>query len=793
MKQFIRNFGKQRTVGLLNICSLSLGIMVTIVVGLWTIQELSFDKFHENSNRIYRVVMNATLNDNPVKFGSTWAPLGKQAKEVFPEIEAMTRVTMFEKFDIRITNKENREVLHQKAETYFADSNFFSFFTFPLVVGDPNEVLSAPNKVVISEAAAARYFAGRDPIGQIVKTWEDDYVVSGIMKDMPRASSLQADFIFSYTGRWSRGAANTEWGGGDAYTTFFRLQKSINADAMAKSLTELVYKHSALDKNAGLTYSLEALNDMHFGTGFQDDRVIKGNKSLIMTFVLTTLIILIISCINFTNLFISTSFIRAKNIGIKKTMGAKKSRLMREFYMETMYYVLISIGIALILASLILPGFSNFIQSNLELDFASPQIYIFLIIVLISVVLFAGSFPALYMTRFNVMETIKGKFKGKKMGLLQKSLVITQFTVSIALLIVVAFMQKQVNHILSYDLGFDKEQVLQIRFPYLAKDKYKSLEAEFLQEPSIKAVSRAQGNPSDRAGGTVVRRVPSIDTTSIIMEWCEVNSDYFDFFGMEIIDGENPFLTASDSTFSFDIIINERAAQIVGYENPVGQKLKFAVEDSPILTIRGVVRNAYTKSLHQDIEAQLYFKLHEPNWAVPMPAFFKIKGDPQRAIAHIEQIYKRYETVYPFEYHFLDDTYQKLYTTEMNANKVFAFAMLIALIITITGLFAMAYYASQRRMREIAIRKVYGASVKDIFILLNKSFVLWVAIAFAIACPLAYFGLQQWLGSFAIKTPLSVWVFLLVGILALVITLLTTGYQTWKAATENPVKAIKIE
>jgi putative ABC transport system permease protein len=766
--------------------------MVAIVVGLWAIQELSFDKFHTNSDRIYRVAMNLTLNDNPIKLSSTWAPLAKQAKDELPEIEDCIRVTLREQVDIRIN-----EVLHQKAESYFADSNFFSFFTFPLVVGDPKEVLSSPNKVVISQSAAARYFAGKDPIGQFIKTWEDDYVVSGIMKDMPRNSSLQADFIFSYTGRWKQGADETKWGYGDAWMTFFRLQENANVIAMSELLSELVYKHSPIDKTAGVTYSLEVLNDMHFDTGFQFDRIVKGNKALIMTFVLTALIILIISCINFTNLFVSTSFIRAKNIGIKKTLGAKKSRLMREFYMETAYYVLISIGIALLLASLIIPGFNNFTQSNLVLDFASPHMYIFLIVLLISVVFLAGSFPALYMTRFNIIETIKGKFKGKKMGLLQKSLVVAQFTASIVLLIIVAFMQKQVNHIINYDLGFDKEQVLQIRFPYLAKDKYTSLEAEFLQEPSIKAVTRAQGTPSEWMGGTVVRRVPAIDTTTILMEWSTVNPNYFDFFGMKIIDGENPFLNVSDSVQLFDVVINERAAQLLGYENPVGEKLQFVGEDESgeraFLTIKGIVRNAYTKSLHQDIEPQVYLKLHEPHWGVPNPAFFKIEGDPQRAIAHIEKIWTRYETVYPFEYYFLDDTYEKLYTTEMNANKVFVFAMLIAILITVAGLFAMVYYAIQRRMREIAIRKVYGASVKDIFILLNKNFVLWVIIAFAIACPLAYFGLQQWLSGFAIKTPLSIWIFVLVGILALLITLLTTGYQTWKAATENPVKAIKVE
>ncbi len=785
MKQFIRNFKKQRTVGLLNICSLSLGIMVATIVGLWAIQELSFDRFHQNSDRIYRVNMNGLLNGNPFKASSTWAPLGSQAKEELPEIEDFTRVTMVEKFDIRID-----EVLHPKVENYIADANFFSFFTFPLKAGDPKEVLSSPNKVVISESAAARYFPEKDPIGQIIKTWEDDYVVSGIMKDMPRNSSLQADFIFSYTGRWEQIANYDNWQG-DAFVTFFRLQEGANPNAMTDPLTQLVDRRVEPLRSFGFIYSLESINDMHFTEGFHLDRILKGNKSLIMTFSITALIILIISCINFTNLFVSTSFIRAKNIGIKKTLGAGKIRLIREFYIETAYYVLISIGIALVIATLILPIFNSFTQSNLVLDFTSVQIYLFLLILLICVVFLAGSFPALYMTRFNVIETIKGKFKGKKMGLLQKSLVITQFTASIALLIVVIFMQKQINYMLSYDLGFDKEHVLYINMPYIAKDIYKSLEAEFLQEPSIKAVTRKQALPTDWTQGIGIKRVPSLDDQTILIEVCEVNPDYFDFFGMEIIEGENPFLVETEETESFNVVINERAAQILGYDNPVGERLQL-IGDEQFLNIRGVVRNAYTKSLHQDIDPQIYVKLNPEHWWIRI-VFFKIEGNPQRAIALIEKKWKEYEAAYPFEYHFLDDTYQKLYTAEANANKVFAFAMLIAIIITVAGLFAMAYYAIQRRMREIAIRKVYGASVKDIFILINKSFVLWVVIAFVIACPIAYSGLQQWLSGFVIQTPLNVWVFLLVGVLALLITMFTTGYQTWKAATENPVKSIKTE
>ncbi len=768
MKQFFRNFKKQRTVGLLNICSLSLGIMVAVVVGLWAIQELSFDNFHKNKDRIYRTVSNGTLSGNPVKMGSTWKPLGKEGKEKHPEIEDMTRIYI-EKWDIRID-----EVLHQSVESYMTDSNFFSFFTFPLIVGDPKDVLSSPGKVVISESAAAKYFPGKDPVGQIIKTWENDFVVSGIMKDMPKNSSLQADFIFPFTG-WH--AEERGWGNGDGFVTFFLLREGTNTDALAKSLTQIVYRNLKGLEEFGLTYSLEALKDIHFSTGEINNAIRKGNKPLIMTFVLTALIILIISCINFTNLFVSTSFIRARNISIKKTLGARKTRLMREFYIETAYYVLISIGLGLAIAALILPVFNNFTQSRLTLDFTSPQIYIFLPVLFACVVLLAGSFPALYMTRFNIIETIKGNFKGKKMGFLQKSLVVTQFAASIALLIVVAFMQKQVDYMISYDLGFNKENVLYIRMPYPAKDKYKMLAGEYLQEPSIKAVTRKNALPTEWIQGVAFRRVPADNTQPVLMEICLVNPDYFDFFGMQLVTGENPFLIETEDTESLDAVINESAARLLGYENPVGEKLGNAGEGGPDVIIRGVVRNAYTKSLHQDVPPQVYFKVTENGWWNPM-VFFKIEGDPQRAIALIEKKWKEYETVYPFEYQFLDDTYQKLYTAEMNANKVFAFAMFIALIITVAGLFAMAYYTTQRRMREIAIRKVYGASVKDIFILLNKSFVLWVAIAFVIACPVAYYGLQGWLSGFVIQTPLSIEVFLLVGILALIITLITTGYQT---------------
>ena len=785
MKEFIRYFRKQKTVGLLNICSLSLGIMVVIIIGLWSINELSFDRFHINKDRIYRIVLNATLSGNPVKLGSTFRPFGDQAKDEFPVIEDMCRVLPQNEDDIHIDN-----ILYQSVGTFMCDSNFFTFFTFALKEGNPNQVLSTPDRVVISESAAKKYFPGQDPMGQMLKYKGQDFAVSGIMKDMPRNSSLQTDFVFPFFG-WF---ATNDWGSMDAYITFFRLQEGITAETLAEPLTQLSYRKFEVFKNFGVTYSLEPLCDMHFSTGMIGDSIIKGNQSLIMVFVLTAIVILIISCINFTNLFVSTSFIRAKAIGIKKTVGAKKLRLMRDFYMETACYVILAIGAGLILCTTIIESFNDFTQSRLVLDFESPQIYIFLTALLVFVVLLAGSFPALYMTRFNVLETLKGKFKGKNMSLLQKSLVITQFAASIALLIVVVFMQKQVNYILSYDLGFNKEHVLYVNAREGFSQNYKSLEGEFLQEPSITAVSRKNSLPTNWTQGWSIKRVPWNNTQQpVLTEFCRVHPNYFDFFDMKIIDGENPFLFESSDLKEKDltnVVINESAARLLGYENPVGELIE--ADGAGRYIIRGVVRNAHTKSLHQEVDPQVYFMLTDEQWWDPV-LFFKISGDPQRAIAFIEKQWKEREAEYPFVYHFLDETYQHLYTAEKNAGKVFAFAMVVTLIITVAGLFAMAYYATQRRMKEVAIRKVYGASIKDIFVLLNKGFLLWVAIAFAIACPVAYYGLHKWLEGFVVKTPLNIWIFLLVGVFAFLITLFTTGYQTWKVATANPVKYLKSE
>jgi putative ABC transport system permease protein len=777
MKEFIRNFNKQKVVGLLNISSLSLGIMVAIIIGLWTINELSFDNFHKDKEHIYRTVLHATLNGQPMKAGFTFRPLGQEAKDKFPQITDMNRV--FTNWgDLMV-----EETFYPETKVVIADANFFTFFSFPLKEGTPETVLSAPNKMVISESAGLKYFEGKDPVGQTIRYEGTDFVVSGVMYDMPRNSSLQADFILPPFG-W---ILEDEWGRNDGYMTFFHLPEGTDRPALAANMIQLAYAGLDFFKTMGARYELEPMAEMHFSEGFTGEDILKGSKQMILVLGIVALVILMISCINFTNLFISTSFIRAKSVGIKKSQGADRASLIRAFYGETACYTMIAIVAGLLLAHVSLPLFNNFIGSDLVIDFTSVQLYVFLAALFTFTVLLAGTFPALYITKFNPIETLFGKFRGKNISVFQRTLIIFQFTASIALLIVVSFMQKQVNFMVSKDLGFDKENIIYVEGRLNFIKDYESLRDEFLKYPFITDVTRKNSLPTQWNQGWSVG-LPGSDE-SVLMEMNHVKPNYFEFMNMKLIDGENPFyLEAQDSTL-VPVVINESAQKLLGLTSPINAIIIGNGQERMI--VKGVMRNANVRSLRDEIDPQVYLK--KQDWPTWWPVFFKYTGDPQQTIQVIRQKWEETVPNIPFEYHFLDDTYEELYTSEMNVSKVLAFAMLITFIISVAGLFAMAFYATQRRIKEIGLRKVNGATLKDLLLLLNKDFVIWVLISFLIASPVAYFSLQSWLDGFTVKTPLSIWVFLLVGLLAMAVTLLTTSYQTWKVATMNPVKTLKTE
>ncbi len=670
----------------------------------------------------------------------------------------------------------------------------FPFFSFPLKEGDIETAFSGTNNAIITESAARKYFPDEDPIGQRIVSHGYDFFISGVMYDIPRNAHIQAEVIFPLFGNYKR----EEWDSGFYYDTYFILSPGADLGLIGERLTQINKTGAGgFLKDAYNELGLEPIKDIHFSKtdpGF--DNAVKGDKSFLQILVFTALVILIIGCINFTNLFISTAFIRAKSIGIKKSQGAGRKVLILEFYKETAVYVFISVAGGLLLAMLTLPVFNNYTGSTTVIDFASLQLYVFLFCLLMITILIAGSFPAFRMTKFGIIETIGGKFRGKKMSAFQKALVIIQFTSSISLLIIVFFFGRQIDTLLSQDLGFDNKNVFYVNGWGAFGADYKTLQNELRKNPAIADVAMKQYDLPLRMGNGVGARNLN-GGEGLLIDLSEVSPNYFDFFDMEFVAGENS-LWLEGSADSRYCVLNEAAVQALELgDNPIdasftyisiGQKL--IENDGKTFTVKGVIRDSYVKSLHETPGAQMYLNLSRNDHN---PIFVRTIGNPQDAIQIMEKMWKETNPNVPFEYHFLDEVYDAQYKAEMNARNVLSYALLITFIISAAGLFAIAFYSTQRRVKEIGIRKINGAKVTDLLLLLNKDVVVWVVISFLIACPIAYIFLYNWLEGFVVKTPLSLWVFLLAGALSALVALVTVSYQTWRTAATNPIESLKTE
>lgn len=776
LKVFWRNLAKQKTVGILSIGSLAVAIAVVILIGLWAAHEFSFDNFQKDKDITYRVYGQLMLNNSLEAVGATYKPLGEDALQKFPEIGAMCRVVP-QDMEIRVN-----DVLYADNQMLLTDANFFTFFTFALKAGNPETCLSAPDGLVIDEYSANRYFPGENPLGKTLRIQEKEYTVVALMENMPSNSSLRGHIVAPFIGHWK---GNMAYGSSDSFITYLKIRNAAALPALEKGMTEIICSAFALFKQVGFEYKLQPMEDIYFNASFKFDFLSHGNRNLVMVFMLTAFVILLIACINFINLFVSTSFLRAKSIGVKKTHGAEKGMLVREFYQETFYYVIMAVVAGTILAVLALPLFNRLADYSLTIDFTDPLLYLFLAGVTLLVMLTAGTFPALYMTKFNTVETLKGQFKGKNLSFLQKGLIIAQFTAAIVILISVFFIDKQVNYMISKDLGFDKENVVYVYDRGGFIKSYRSFREEMKGHPCISDLTLKDTDPAGWCRGSTVKK-PGGDQ-EYLMEFCQIEPNYFQMMGMKMAKGKEFAEMTGDSLHY--CIVNETAARMLGFEDAVGEKL---YTDGEEFLIRGVVKDAQTKSLHQQVDPQIYFTFSNSDIGTSV-VLFKVQGNPKEAIQLIQAKWNDLNPGTPFEYHFLDDTYARLYKAETNAGNILGVAMGITLVISIAGLFAMAYYTTQRRLKEVGVRKVNGASVPQLLLILNRDFFTWVGISFLLACPLAYLFVSRWLEGFVERTSLSWWVFVLVGLITFAVTALTVSYQTWKAANVNPVKVLKSE
>ncbi|MBI9065367.1 MAG: ABC transporter permease [Marinilabiliaceae bacterium] len=774
-KLFYRQFLKQKMTGFLSIGSLSLGITVAILTGLWCLNEFSFDTFHHQPENTYRVTLKGFINNESIALGSVNGPMGPEAKEIMPEVIEMTRFVPLE------DALEVGSIKETAQNIYAVDSSFNKILNYEIKLGSIDQFTSNRNSIIINETWANRYYPGENPIGKII-SFKGEREVAAVMYNVPINSHLNVEAMVRLDGLPR--IANRTWGQNDNFITYLLVNDQTNIANLEEKITKLAHERFEPFKKMDIKFRLQPLLDIHLGDKYRFDYAITRNKNLVIAFGLMALIVLIIGSINFTNLFISNSFLRAKSIGVKKTNGAQKSNLILEFFTETFYYVCISTALSLLLVELALPMFSRIVGYDLIVDFTSPQLYLFLAILIPTTTLLAGAFPAFYMTHFNPVKTLKDQFTGNKVSFLQKSLLILQFAASIVLLISVITIKKQVSHIQNMDLGFSKENIIHLEMNSHMRKNYTRIAQELQACPEIIDVTCKSSTPLEWNRGTSVC-LSETPNAECLMEICAVKANYFNMLNMPIVKGENPFGVSDSINYC---MINEKAAETLGSKNPINKRIKILL--SGTFVVKGVIKDAYTKSLHHDVDPQVYITLPASRSSVIM---IKTSDHPQKAIETLSTIWRREVPERPFEYNFLDDDYAKLYHEEEIAGQVANWLMIIAFLITIAGLYGMARYAIKRRTKEIGLRKVNGATLGEIITLLNLSFVKWIALAFLLACPAAWYLMNRWLSDFAVRTEISWWVFVTTGLTALLVTLLTVSYQTYVAANQNPVKCLKYE
>ncbi len=777
LKETVRWALKKKTTTILVISGMAIGMTIALLIGLWGLNEFSFDKFHKNADQIYRVCRQGYINNEWASLGTDFGPVGPESKEQFPQIEEMCRVVPMGREAIQIQEKSTYE-----DNIATVDENFFQFFTFQLENGNPESCLDAPDKIVINRETANKYFQNENPVGQTIGIYGKQLHISAVMENMPKNSHLKYNIIVPMSAvSWLK---NSGWGSNDSFLTYFLLKKGTDTDALAKQISTMTYEHFPLYEKFKISHFLQSLTQIHFSPGFRFDHVITSDRRIVFIFISLALLILLIACFNFINMFISTSFLRAKSIGVKKINGSSKISLFLSSYIETSLYILTATVISIILAIILLPSFSQLAGTHLEFSLSDYRIYFYAGILLISTILIAGTFPVVYILRFNPEVIIRNRFKGNGVTLLQKTLVISQFVASIILISSAGIIKKQINFVENMDLGFDKEQVLYI-FPNKMAKNYETVRNELLRDPNIIDVTAKNCLPNEWNNGNDVSLADN-SSESKIMEICTMKSNYAEVMGIPLVEGRNPFTEGQENTN--ECLINEQAAKSLGLTDPVGKQIK---RGDNILTVAGVLKDANTKSLHLKVDPQVYLSLNQMYGSNPI--LIKTNGQSDSAIRLLAKMWARYNPEIPFEYHFLNHAYEQLYKTEKTASKIISIGMVIALFLAFMGLYAISHYATERRVKEVGIRKVNGARITEILVMLNRSFANWVIISVVIATPITWLLLHRWLDNFAYRTNLSWWIFALSGALALGIALLTVSWQSWRAATRNPVEALRYE
>jgi putative ABC transport system permease protein len=776
----VRNLKKNNTFSFLNTMGLAVGLAAFTLIALYVRFELSFDRYHDNAGRIYRVIREGRAFTPP--------PLGPALKANFPEVSASARVLRSSK---TLLSREQTSFLED--EFYWADPATFEVFTIPFLSGDPKTALNDPAAIVLSRRAARKYFGHADPMGKTLTVSErHEFRVAGVMADMPANSHFVMDAVVPYEAYFRvTGNDIASWRANFSYT-YLLLRDGVDPEAldakMAPAIEAPLLKAAGAKEPYPRVYFLQPMTAIHLHSHLLQEIGPNNDMKSILLFASIAFLILFIACVNYMNLATARCVRRGREVGMRKVVGARKGQLVTQFLSESVALAGLAMVIAVVMALAALPAFNGLVDRRLSFDpMRDPLLFAGLAVVTLLVGLVAGSYPALRMSGFKPISVLRGAFARSSEGTaLRNVLVLVQFSITIVLIVCTIAVRDQMRFIRSADMGYAREQI--ITLPVRGDSIRRNIEAirtELMRYPDVSAVSASARLPNDIDTFTSRDWTGRDPDEPIPIYYNTADYDFVDLFGMQIVQGRN-FSRDFPSDIKGAFLVNEAAVRVAGWESPIGRKLAHWKGNTG--EIVGVIKDFHLRSLHRPIEP-LYIFLDPGDFA-----YISVKVKPAgipATIEHLKGVMTKYSTNYPFSYAFFDEVFERAYFTEQRLGRMFSSFAILAIFIACLGLFGLSAFTAEQRTKEIGIRKVFGASDANIFVHLSREFVRWVLLANIVAWPVAYVAMNGWLRNFAYRTHIGIAAFLLSGGAALLVAGLTVSFQAVRSARANPVKSLK--
>jgi len=792
IKLAIRNILKQKTGSLINVFGLSVSLAACLIIVLFVQQELNFDRFNKNYTSIYRLLevdKDGRSSDHPIVFN-------KLLEENIPELKNGTMLFYYSKTTDFFRYDNNDYIFNN---VLFTTQSFFDIFSLEFIKGNQKNALDASNKAVITETTARKMFGSTDPIGKIIKYSNNyDFEVKGIIKDLPKTSHFQVDLLVSLESQKKINSYMMESWYNSSTSFYYLLPQNVDINALEKKITEL-FKKLGPEDSVERTFQFQPLSKIHlYSSDTIWDSAIKGDIQVVIAFVLIAILILIIACFNFINLSMALSGKRNFYSGIQKTMGADGKTIFMSTFTESLLLVIFCAVCAVYISSLIIPGFNRIMGTNLEFSFSNPIVSSALTVLIVFTVLLSSLFQSWRNTRINPVDLLSGKGRNLLAGnkrpfpIFSQSLSIVQLIISIALVIGVITIFKQTTLLLDGKLGFNKSHLIVIKNPWDKKvqTRYKLIKEQLAGLPGVKGVSASWNVPGEYINNySGVEIIGNANVSRTNFGQLPVDANFFNVLEAKFLFGRNFSPTLSSD--SNKVIINKMGMEILGLDNPIGQNLKnYFTGPDKSYEIIGVIDDIQYQTLKEKGNPAIYYL---SRFGLNKILVRLNPGNIPQSVKNIEKIWKGIESEYPFEFEFVDYKIQTNYEKEIRTRTVLLIMAVLAIAISMLGIFGLVIFITQNRIKEIGIRKINGANVSEVMTMLNKDFIMWVAVAFLIACPISWYVMHKWLQNFAYKTDISWWVFAMAGIIVLAIVLFTVSWQSWRAATRNPVEALRYE